>query len=189
MCVDLWPQEEEPTDYDLLLTVLGPSSKRLRLEEDGVYNSVGGLSGEGVKGDTGGDESEAGDGGDESEAGDGVESEDGDGVEIEAVDGDESEAGDGVESGVDDGVESGAGDGVESGVDDGVESKAGDGVESGVGDGMKDSFKVHFEQVLTDQQVERLEQSFHHPPTYTQCEVRPVMVVPTHSLNFSRFCY
>ncbi len=103
----------------------------------------------------------------------------------------ESDASDGVDS---DGV-GGASDGVESDTDDpGDDSEACDDVESVEGDGCDDvesdgcegaettdidPFKVHFEQLLTDQQVEQLAQN--HPPFYTQSDVSVTTVIVTPS--------
>lgn len=93
-------------------------------------------------------------------------------MKSEAGDGVMSEAGDSVVSD-DDGVASDAGDDVTSDAGD-----ASDGVDSdacGV-DGTIDPFKVHFESVLSENQVEQLAQT--QTPTYTQSEVS---VAPQHS--------
>ena len=108
----------------------------------------------------------------------------------------ESDASDGVDSdGVDSDGVGGASDGVESDADDpGDDSEACDDVESVEGDGCDDvesdgcegaettnidPFKVHFEQLLTDQQVEQLAQN--HPPSYTQSDVSVTTVIVTPS--------
>lgn len=67
-------------------------------------------------------------------------------------------------------VESEAGDGVSD-----VDSEAGDGVsdvDSEAGDVARDPFKIHFEEDLSEQEVEKLEKVFSVPLEYTQTEVR-----------------
>ncbi len=128
----------------------------------------------------------------ESDASDGVGGDASDGMDSDGVGGDAS---DGMDS---DGV---GGDGVESEADDpGDDSEACDDVESVGGDGVGgddvegdgregaettniDPFKVHFEQLLTDQQVEQLAQN--HPPSYTQSDVSVTMVTVTPSDTYS----
>ncbi len=115
----------------------------------------------------------------ESDASDGVGGDASDGMDSDGVGGDAS---DGMDS---DGV---GGDGVESEADDpGDDSEACDDVESVGGDDVEttniDPFKVHFEQLLTDHQVEQLAQN--HPPSYTQSDVSVTMVTVTPSDTYS----
>ncbi len=136
----------------------------------------------------------------ESVASDGVGGDASDGMDSDGVGGDASDGmdSDGVGGDASDGMDSDGvgGDGVESNADDpGDDSEACDDVESVEGDGVEgdecegaettniDPFKVHFEQLLTDQQVEQLAQN--HPPSYTQSDVSVTMVIVTPSDTYS----
>ena len=150
MVTPLYLQEkEEPTNYELLLSALGPLIKRPRIEEaakDEKMKEVAKGRKKLSKSRTKEDLSEA-----ESESGDSV-------IDVE------HESGDGVSD-----VESEGDDGVSD-----VESEAGDDVsdvESEVGEGARDPFKVHFEEDLTEQEVETLEKVLSVPLDYSQTEV------------------
>ncbi|XP_064403011.1 U3 small nucleolar RNA-associated protein 25 homolog isoform X2 [Halichondria panicea] len=137
-------EEDDPTDYDLLLGVLGPMAKRPKTEDAKKTRKELSTS--------------------LSNRRESVESDASDGVDSDGVGG----ASDGVESDADDpGDDSEACDDVESVEGDGCDDVESDGCEGAETTNI-DPFKVHFEQLLTDQQVEQLAQN--HPPSYTQSD-------------------
>ena len=114
-----------------------------------------------------------------------VESDASDGVDSDGVGGDASDgvgganASDSVESDADDpGDDSEACDDLESVEGDGCDDVESDGCEGAETTDI-DPFKVHFEQLLADQQVEQLAQN--HPLSYTQSDVSVTTVIVTPS--------